>query len=564
MSEVYLAYDARAERSVVVKLMRPEQANDPELRERFLQEGRLACRCSHPNVITTYETDEDVCGPYIVMERLQGQSLREVMNSGALSTPLAAVKIAAQLADALYYLHEIGILHRDIKPPNVFVSVNGHVKIFDFGIARGGAFGLTRAGDVIGTPNYMAPEQILAKPVDERTDIYSFGVLLFEMLTLSLPYRGSTIEEITAVILNAPPDIEALKKNNVPEPIISLVVACLEKKPENRPPSFAPICRTFREFLATASSEVLSHPASPVPPYRPPASELVHTAPLTAVTPQSRSRLPIFAVALIILAIAAGLFFYLRSEHGNATVVSRPKPAAIALAPVLNGQSGQMLLVPGGPASLGNPAKPRQVTIPAFYIDKEEVSQDLYARFCRETEHPFPKLDMKGGNLPVVGVSFYDAQAFAKWAGERLPTADEWEKAARGPDGRKYPWGNQFKTGLANVRETNGLPGTLQAVDSHLAGRSVSGALNMLGNVWEWVNTSGNAPTGPDFAQYRVIFRALSPPLSQTEPYYLGRGGSFAQKATPDQLAQSLWDETPFPARAQLKDLGFRCARNAQ
>jgi serine/threonine-protein kinase len=178
--------------------MRPEQRSDPELRERFLQEGRLACRCSHPNVITAYVTDEDECGPYIVMERLPGHSLRDVMNSGALSTPVAAIKIGAQVAEALLYLHEIGNPHRDIKPPNVFVSSNRHAKIFDFGIARGGGFGLTRAGDVIGTPSYMAPEQILGKPVDERTDIYSFGVLLFEMLALSLPYQGSTIEEITA------------------------------------------------------------------------------------------------------------------------------------------------------------------------------------------------------------------------------------------------------------------------------------------------------------------------------------------------------------------------------
>jgi len=178
--------------------MRPDQRSDPELRERSLQEGKLACRCSHPNVITTYVTDEDECGPYIVMERLPGHSLRDVMNSGALSTPVVAIKIGAQVAEALLYLHEIGILHRGIKPPNVFVSSNRHAKIFDFGIARGGGFGLTRAGDVIGAPNYMAPEQILGKPVDERTDIYSFGVLLFEMLALSLPYQGSTIEEITA------------------------------------------------------------------------------------------------------------------------------------------------------------------------------------------------------------------------------------------------------------------------------------------------------------------------------------------------------------------------------
>lgn len=563
MSEVYLAYDARADRSVVVKLMRPEQASDASLRERFLQEGRLACRCSHPNIITTYVTDEDECGPYIVMERLQGQCLRDILNVTGAMPVRDAIYVASQVAQALLYLHEIGILHRDIKPTNIFVAPNGHAKIFDFGIARGGSFGLTRAGDVIGTPNYMAPEQILGKPVDERTDIYSFGVLLFEMLAGALPYQGATIEQITAVILNAPPNVEALRARQVPEPVIRLVLACLEKAPENRPQSFRPICDGFSEFLASNSPEATARLAAQ------PSPTVVATSQSAPEPKKSAPWKAIVAIAAMVILAAIGfaVFELLHSRQQPAVstaTTAGEKPAAAAPAATIRGRSGEMLLVAGGAAALGNPAKPRNVVVTAFYIDKTEISQELYSRFARETGRAMPPQEKAGGSLPVVNVSFDDATAFAKWAGERLPTSEEWEKAARGPNGRKFPWGDQFEASAANVADSAKARRTLQPVDSFPAGASTYGALNMLGNVWEWVNTPGKAPAGKEFLSYKRLFSDLNPPLSPSELYYQIRGGSFSWPSDPNELAQSLWDETPLPARARTKDVGFRCARDAQ
>jgi len=563
MSEVYLAYDARADRSVVVKLMRPEQASDPSLRERFLQEGRLACRCSHPNIITTYVTDEDECGPYIVMERLQGQCLRDILNASGAMSVRDAIYVASQVAQALLYLHEIGILHRDIKPTNIFVAPNGHAKIFDFGIARGGSFGLTRAGDVIGTPNYMAPEQILGKPVDERTDIYSFGVLLFEMLAGSLPYQGATIEQITAVILNAPPDVDALRAKQVPEPVIKLVLACLEKAPDNRPQSFRPICDAFSEFLASNSPEATARLAAQPSP----------TVVPSRAAPEPKKSTPwkaVVAIAAIVVVAVLGFvaFELLRSRQqpavSTSTTTAGEKTAATPPATTIQARSGEMLLVSGGAAALGDPAKPRNIVVPAFYIDKTEISQELYSRFAHETGRVMPPQEKTGGSLPVVNVSFDDATAFAKWAGERLPTGDEWEKAARGANGSKFPWGDQFTAGAANVSNGANARRTLESVDSFPSGASACGALNMLGNVWEWVNTPAKAPAGKEFLSYKRLFRDLNPPLSPSEPYYLIRGGSFSWPSNPNELAQSLWDETPLPARARTKDVGFRCARDIQ
>lgn len=564
MSDVYLAYDARADRSVVVKLMRPDQLDDFEVQSRFLEEGRLACQCSHPNIITTYVTDAGEFGPYIVMEHLQGRSLRDVLNAGGFPTIKMALQVAADMAEALLYLHELGILHRDIKPPNIFVLSNGHAKIFDFGIARGRQLGLTQAGNVLGSPNYMAPEQILGKAIDQRTDIYSFGVVMFEMLALSLPYQGSTIEEIACLILNASPDFSALRQRDIPEPLIQLVKCCLEKAPGNRPQSFRPICDAFREILVADLER---------------SGNLSGSGTVSAPVEKQESgshkvKWPLWAAAAVLAAAIIGLaLFWQLSRRANTpytdmkSVVSatpvKPVVAAANPAPLIEGKSGGMVLVPAGTALLGDGTKPAKL-IPAFYIDKTEVSQDRFLRFCVETGRSIPADAAKGGSLPIVNVSFHDAVAFSRWAGERLPTADEWEKAARGPDGRKFPWGNTFASTAANVPATGNRRGTLEPVNSNAEGASPYGALNMLGNAWEWVNAAPSDSEDKRYNYYRTRLQNLNPPLSRHEPYFLIRGGSFRGPSSPAELAETLWDETPIPARVQINDVGFRCARDVQ
>jgi serine/threonine-protein kinase len=219
--------------------------------------------------------------------------------------------------------------------------------------------------------------------------------------------------------------------------------------------------------------------------------------------------------------------------------------------------SGDMVLVEDGPALLGKERQP--VHVRDFYIDKTEVSNRAYAAFCGATGHPKPAgFDETRAELPVVNVSFYDAQAFARWAGKRLPTDIEWEKAARGRNGRMYPWGNDLRILAANIDGDGPTP-----VSAYPEGASPYGALNMLGNVSEWADKSG-FPSDARLERLQKILPGLSPPLYWDEPHYQIRGGSYRARQTRNDLTHLLDVFELMPARATLPDIGFRCARAAR
>ncbi|MDP9274352.1 MAG: serine/threonine protein kinase, partial [Chloroflexota bacterium] len=206
MADVFRAHDRTLGRDVAVKLMRPAFANDPEFVERFHREFEALGAIDHPNIVRVLDYGASAGGPFIVMELVRGGTLRDLMRTLGRVDQYAAAEIVAAIADGLEAAHVRGVLHRDLKPDNVLLDGEGRPKIADFGIARlAAATAITRTGELLGTPQYLAPEQMSGDVVDERADVYSLGVILYEMLTGTQPTGGTTPSEIVSRRLRVDP-----------------------------------------------------------------------------------------------------------------------------------------------------------------------------------------------------------------------------------------------------------------------------------------------------------------------------------------------------------------------
>jgi serine/threonine-protein kinase len=384
------------------------------------------------------------------------------------------------------------------------------------------------------------------------------------------------MERIFYAVLNEPIPVEPMRRAGAPAGLSRLVIACTAKSPTERPQGFEPICRDLEQLMAApaegvidqqaetlvmperqrgAAAAVAASPAmdAPTEALAQPVKPAVVTEPPAAPMPGQKKWLwP--SVGLGVAVAAVGLFLTLRPHtpaSSNAPSASSGSPSAAAPKTRITTPTGDMVLVPAGPFLFGE--KKEQAQLPAFYIDRTEVTNAAYGQFSNATHRELPRnfpADKPG--YPVVNVTIEDARAFAAWAGKRLPKAVEWEKAARGTDGRLYPWGDSPEKARANVGSAQ-----LQPADDFAGGASPYGALQMIGNVWEFVDETAT-PSAGALAYFQD---KLKPAPTTADTWYRIRGEAFNY----DKLDEgAIWDSGTVPARWHEANLGFRCVMDVK
>ncbi len=504
MGVVYRARDMALGRDVALKCLHLNLAGDPEVRRRFVREARVLRSWSHPGAVAIHDFIEQEHVLAIVMELVEGENLAQHLSRWRGKMPYDQIRsVVADVLLAMDDAHGNGVVHRDLKPDNVLVRMDGgrlRPKIADFGIAKvveGTTY--TVSGALLGTCRYMSPEQVKTPSLaDHRSDIYSLGITLYELVTGRPPFDGSHFSVMMAHVTNAPKPPSKIRAD-IPPALETLILDALAKSPDKRPPS----CAVFRERLLDAI----------------PASAL--------------------------------------SEEVMAA-------SSVSLPTTLRDTSGhEMVLVPSGTFAMGPSRRP--IHLDAYYMDRRPVTNAQFAVFLDATGYkPVdagakrflahwrngkpPKNEEKH---PVVFVSWFDARAYATWAGQRLPTEAEWEKAARGGDGRRYPWGRQEPTAKhANYGRSR--DGTAP-VGSFPDGASPFGILDLAGNVWEWcedVYDEDFYENGP----------TINPKLGTTparKNTHVMRGGSFMY----DARALRTYARIAFDPFYRFAEGGFRCAK---
>jgi serine/threonine-protein kinase len=332
MAEVHRGRDVRLGRDVAIKLLRADLARDPSFQSRFRREAQAAASLNHPSIVAVYDSGEDretgVVVPYIVMEYVEGRTLREVLQTEGRLLPRRALEITAQICAALDQAHRAGIVHRDMKPGNVMLTALGEVKVMDFGIARAmtsAAATMTQTAAVIGTAHYLSPEQARGEHVDARSDIYSTGCLLYELLTGAPPFTGDTPVAIAYQHVREEPMAPSQVEPDVPAAADAVVFKAMAKNPANRYQSAAAMRADLERALAGRPVEASPAPSEDtltIPP-PPPTTVLLRQPPArrgrgVAYALLALATLLVFVIALL---VARGLLTGNSGQIGTPNVV---------------------------------------------------------------------------------------------------------------------------------------------------------------------------------------------------------------------------------------------------
>jgi serine/threonine-protein kinase len=331
MSSVYRARDRLLERNVALKILHEQYTTDDEFVERFKREARTVAQLSHPNIVTVIDRGEDDGRQFIVFEYIDGENLKELLGRSGRLPIRDALELALQVARGLAFAHRHGLVHRDVKPQNVLLNGDGRAKVTDFGIARSlDVDGVTQTGTVLGTSNYIAPEQASGKRVDHETDVYSLGVVLYELIAGEVPFPGDNFVAVAMKHVNEPPPSLHDVRRDVPERVAAAVDRALAKDPSDRFPSMDAFAAELEACLQSLESGTDAAAD---------ASETVITAPRQPPRAHMRRRVSPLALAILALALLAlaGVVVGLLAVRGHG---NKPKAVPVSTPIHLRGISG--------------------------------------------------------------------------------------------------------------------------------------------------------------------------------------------------------------------------------
>lgn len=620
MASVYLATHLDLEHQVALKVLPRFATSSEERVARFKREAVTLAKLRHPAIVSVHDVGEERGVHYLVMDYISGPTLSQFLTEARAQDIAQGGKHKssrdfvrglcdwmAQIAEALHHAHEAGIVHRDVKPSNILLRGGLEPLLTDFGVAKNLLEpSQTETGQLAGTAPYMSPEQARAarNTIDPRSDVFSLGTVLYEALSLRQPFRGETLEEsLKNVLFKIPPKVDQWN-GSVPRDLVTVVHKALEKEPQHRYSTAAHMAGDLRSFLA--GRPILASPPSLARRGREylrrhRVAALVLASVLLAcslggVSWYTHKQVRAGQGRLVIEAGAAGhsvwlqeldeqarhfgerrlagetpLETHLEPGHYRMTVVNSRgslREASVLIAAgedrrldldfeSIPDRTAEMVLVEGGQTREGVP-------LDSFYLDRFEVSNDDYRRFLRATGHPEPELWRRFGfpqgraGHPIVGLTWFDCQAFALWSGCRLPTSAEWQFAMSRPDGRRTPWrdgqGPAFEPPTSDSIEAVRSAEMDRSYASYLAGAQ-SVQEDVLPTPLGFHHAAGNAREFTDTTREgsAVAVRGASWLRDPRDLHFFDEGLAPLRTRSTEGEVRAAWSV----------EIGFRCARSA-